>query len=247
MSPWHDTDPFWMDFYEVMFHQRRWDQADEEADGLIALTGLEKGGRILDMCCGPGRHALAMAKRGYAVTGVDRTVAYVEEARRRARDADLDASFEVGDAREYRELDQFDGATCLYTSFGYFETPEEDMSLLRNLCLSLKSGGCLVIDMHGKEISARAYKDRTWDTMEDGSLLLESRTVGPAWAWIENTWTVVKDGQQKQATFRVRMYSGTELKTALEAAGFKSTELYGDWSGAPYDEQARRLIAVARK
>lgn len=242
---WHDTDSFWLDFHEVMFHQRRWDQAEEEVGGVVALTGLTAPKRVLDMCCGPGRHSLAMARRGFSVKGVDRTRAYIEEAQ--SKTGDCDAVFEVGDAREFCEPQTYDGATCLYTSFGYFETQEEDVALLRNVCDSLKPGGSFVLDMHGKEITARAFKERSWEILEDGSKLLEARSVGPDWAWIENVWTVIKDDVQKEMAFRVRLYSGVELRKALSAAGFSTVELYGDWDGAAYDARARRLIGVARK
>ena len=101
--------------------------------------------------------------------------------------------------------------------------------------------------MNGKEVAAKAFQKRSWEELEDGSTLLEERTVGPGWEWVENRWVVIKDGVKKETTFRVRVYSGGELRTILLSAGFESVELYGDWTGTPYDDQARRLIAVARK
>ena len=247
MSSWHDTDPFWIDFHDVMFHQRRWALAEEEVEGVIRLGWVAEESEILDMCCGPGRHALALASRGHHVIGIDRTVPYIEQARSRAADMGLDVGFEIGDARTYQNPGRFDASICLYTSFGYFEEAKEDLALLRNICVSLKAGGVFAIDMNGKEVSARVYKGRSWEDMENGAKLLEDRTVGPDWEWIENKWTVVQDGIQKETTFRVRMYSGVELKQILREAGFGSIQLYGDWTGIPYDEQARRLIAIARK
>jgi SAM-dependent methyltransferase len=247
MSSWHDTDPFWVDFHDVMFHRRRWELAEEEAEAVIRLASIDSGTQILDMCCGPGRHSLAFAQRGYNVVGVDRTSAYIDQARERATQAGLDVTFEVGDARSYQAPDRFGAAVCLYTSFGYFEEQEEDLALLRNICSSLKAGGVFAIDMNGKEVAARAYKGRSWEEMENGTKLLEERTVGPDWAWIENKWTVVEDGVERETRFRVRMYSGMELRRALEEAGFREVDLYGDWTGTPYDDQARRLIAIARK
>ena len=247
MSTWHDTDRFWHDFHDVMFHRRRWEQAEEEADDILALAGIVTDAALLDMCCGPGRHALAFARRGLTVTGVDRTETYISQAQDRASEAGIEARFVVGDARAYREPERYDAAVCLYTSFGYFEDPEDDLLLLKNVCDSLKSGGVFVIDMNGKEVSARAFKGRAWDDLEDGSRLLEHRTVVPDWEWIENEWVLLKDGEQTTDTFRVRMYSGVELKQVLGQAGFGSVSLHGDWSGTPYDDHARRLIAVARK
>ena len=247
MSSWHDTDHFWKQFYSVMFHQRRWDQAAEEADGVIQLMGIEPGAEVLDICWGPGRHALVLGEKGYRVTGVDRTESYIEIARQKAEDAGLTVQFLVDDARSYKDLDRFDAAISLYTSFGYFEDPEEDLRLLENVHASLKEGGAFLIDMNGKEVAARAFKKRSWEDLDDGSRLLEERTVGPGWEWVENHWVVIKDGVEKETTFRVRMYSGVELRRILLCAGFQSVELYGDFEGTPYDDRARRLIAVARR
>ena len=141
MSSWHDTDDFWKDFYPVMFHQRRWDRATEEAEGVIHLMDIEPGSEVLDICCGPGRHALVLGERGFRVTGVDRTESYIEIARQKAEDAGLTVQFQVGDARSYKDPDRFDAAISLYTSFGYFEDPEEDRLLLTNVHTSLAAGG----------------------------------------------------------------------------------------------------------
>ena len=244
---WHDTDHFWEAFGSVMFHQRRWDMASEEADGVIRLTEIAPPAEVLDICCGPGRHALVLAERGFRVTGVDRTKSYIERARKKAEAAGVNVDFQIADARSYKDSNRFDTAISLYTSFGYFENPDEDLLLLKNVHASLKEGGTFLIDMNGKEVAAKAFQKRSWEELDDGSTLLEERTVGAGWEWIENRWVVIKDGVQKETTFRVRMYSGIELRGAMLSAGFQSVDLYGDFSGTPYDDRARRLIAVGRK
>jgi SAM-dependent methyltransferase len=220
VSEWHDTDAFWEGFQEVMFSRRRWDLASDEVEGVIELTGVEPNSHFLDLCCGPGRHALVLAGRGFRVTGVDRTASYIEAARANLSAAVGQAEFLVADARTYRDPGAFDAAICLYTSFGYFET---------------------------KEVLQRVFSETSTEDLDDGATLTEERTIGPEWAWIENRWIVRSDTAEKETTFRVRMYSGPELAQALRSAGFWDVELYGDWTGSPYDDQARRLIAVARK
>jgi SAM-dependent methyltransferase len=247
VSEWHDTDAFWEGFQEVMFSRRRWDLASDEVEGVIELTGVEPNSHFLDLCCGPGRHALVLAGRGFRVTGVDRTASYIEAARANLSAAVGQAEFLVADARTYRDPGAFDAAICLYTSFGYFETKDEDLRLLQNVCDSLKRDGSFVLDMNGKEVLQRVFSETSTEDLDDGATLTEERTIGPEWAWIENRWIVRSDTAEKETTFRVRMYSGPELAQALRSAGFWDVELYGDWTGSPYDDQARRLIAVARK
>ena len=160
---------------------------------------------------------------------------------------DANLEFLVGDARVYQNPGRFDAAICLYTSFGYFETEDEDLQLLKNVCVSLKDSGTFVLDMNGKEVLQRTFTDRSSEDLEDGSTFSEERTIGPEWDWMENRWVVTRGGVERETTWRVRLYSGEELRSILLLAGFESVELYGDWTGTPYDDQARRLIAVARK
>ena len=78
---WHESPIFWRLMGQKMFTEKRWQAAEQEVDQLINLTGLPPGAQILDLCCGSGRHALAFAKRGFVVTGVDRTRYYLAKAR----------------------------------------------------------------------------------------------------------------------------------------------------------------------
>lgn len=230
-----------------MFTRRRWELADEEVDEIVRLTGVSAGAQVLDLCCGPGRHALAFGAKGFRVTGVDRTECYIAAANEKAAELDFDLTFLVGDARKYRRPDYYDLAVCLYTSFGYFETVEEDNLLLGNMCECLKAGCAFVLDINGKEVAQRVFRENWFEDFEEGFTVSEVRKVGPDWDWIENKWTVNRDGLEKSASFRVRMYSGDDLSESLLSVGFDSVELFGDWSGMPYNDQARRLIAVARK
>jgi SAM-dependent methyltransferase len=247
VSEWHDTDTFWEGFQEVMFSRRRWDLASDEVEGVVRLTSVEPNAHFLDLCCGPGRHALALAGRGFRVTGVDRTPSYIEAARANLSAAVGRHEFLVADARTYRVPGAFDAAICLYTSFGYFESKDEDLQLLQNVCDSLTREGSFVLDVNGKEVLQRVFSETSTEDLDNGATLTEERTVGPEWAWVENRWIVRSDTAEKETTFRVRMYSGSELSQALRSTGFSDVKLYGDWTGSPYDDQARRLIAVARK
>ena len=89
MSAWYDDDRFWQEAAPLLFRQARWEAAEEEVDQLLELLELPEGAAVLDMACGPGRHALELARRGFRVTGVDRTQIYLNEAARGAEEAGL--------------------------------------------------------------------------------------------------------------------------------------------------------------
>jgi SAM-dependent methyltransferase len=211
------------------------------------LLDLEKSAQILDFCCGPGRHAIALAGLGHRVTGVDRTVPYLEIGKEKARAAGVDVVFERADVRDFRRVAEFDAAISLFTSFGYFEDPRDDQKVLANVHASLKPGGKLLMDMSGKEIIARAFHPLGWEEPEPGVLVLQERKVRDGWEGIENRWIIIRDGERVEKRFSIRLYSGIELKAMMLSAGFAHVDLYGTLEGAPYDQTARRLVAVGVK
>lgn len=247
MSAWYDDDQFWMAFYPAMFHAARWESAGEEVQTVLDLLKISDSVDVLDFCCGPGRHAIALAKLGHRVVGVDRTAPYLKIARQKAKSADVSIAFEESDVRQFRRNKAFDLAVSLYTSFGYFEEPEDDRKLLENVYASLKPGGRLVLDLMGKEVVARAFQVRSWSEPEPGMLFLEERVVEQSWERMQNRWILIRGDERIEKQFSIRMYSGVELKALMLAVGFSHVDLYGTLDGAPYDHLARRLVAVGVK
>ena len=245
MSNWHEQDSFWETM--PLFTPDRMGGASEEVEAVITLLGIEPGDAVLDLCCGVGRHSLELARRGYRVTAVDRTAAYLGKAQERAATEALDVEFIQADMREFVKPEAFAGAINLFTSFGYFEDPAEDRLVAANLFGSLIPGGALVMEMMGKEVLARIFQPRDWEELPDGRLFLQERRVARDWAWMENRWILIQDGQRIEYEVTHRLYDGAGLKAILRDAGFDSVALCGNLQGFPYGTSARRLVAVARK
>ncbi|WP_227132844.1 SAM-dependent methyltransferase [Halorubellus salinus] len=247
---WHEDERFWEAFRDAMFPDETFERAGEELDSVLALPGVDvdAGDAVLDLPCGPGRHSVALADRGFDVTGVDATVAYLDEARTRASDAGVAdrTSFVDADMREFRRDGTFDLALNLFTSFGYFDDRADDERVAGNLHDSLAPGGTLVMDLASKETLARDFRARTWDEFEDG-YVLEERTVTADWSWMENTWRLVVDGDVREFDVSHRLYSAYELTSLLERVGFEQVDAYGTLDGDPYDEDAERLLVVAQR
>jgi SAM-dependent methyltransferase len=246
MKTWHEDNAFWTTMAPEMFTEARWAAAPEEVGHVVELLQIEPPARVLDLCCGPGRHSLELARRGFRVTGVDRTAAYLQRARQGARAERLKVEFVKADMRRFRRREGFDAAVNLFTAFGYFEDPEDDRAVLKNVHASLKEGARLVIEMMGKEILARVFRERDWH-QSNGAYFLEERRVCKDWTWIENRWILLKGGRKKEFRVCHRLYSAAELGALLKDCGFSEVKAYGDLAGAPYDHQARRLVVVARK
>jgi SAM-dependent methyltransferase len=242
---WFESDADWQEFGDFLFAPARWDKAAEQVRQVVALLGPPAGGAVLDLCCGPGRHSLELARLGFRVTGVDRTADYLARAARRAADDGLTVEWVRSDMRRFVRPAAFDAALCGWTSFGYFADPADDLAVLRNLHASLRPGGRLLVDVNGKETIARQFRTREW-WREAGAIVLEERAVATGWSGINSRWIkFAADGRRSDWRFFVRMYSAVELIDLHRRAGYATVTTFGGLDGRPYDDKAERLITVA--
>jgi SAM-dependent methyltransferase len=243
---WFENDDFWREFYPFMFSDERFAATPDEVSRILALTQCS-GSSVLDLCCGPGRHSVELAQRGFKVTGVDRSPFLLTKARELAATSGASVEWVESDMRNFIRPGSFDLACSLFTSFGYFEEEQDDLRVLRNIHQSLKENGVLIIEVLGKERLAHVWKDTMCNELADGSLIFQRPQIRDDWTRIHSEWTLVKEGSSRTFTFEHTVYSGRELKDRLLSCGFKQVQLFGDQQGSPYDLDANRLIAVARK
>lgn len=242
---WHESDSFWRAVRPVLFPRVRLRRASYEVEGMLGLLGATPGGALLDLACGVGRHTMEMARRGFSVTALDVTKAYLEEGQREAAGME-GIRWLHRDMREFREEESFAGAVCWFTSFGFFADPADDRRVLENVFASLKPGGRLLIETRGKELVCRDFLPRDWRE-EDGVLLIEERALVDDCSTLEMDWRVIVDGRVERVRWRLRLYSAAELKSLCLAVGFSDVECFGDLDATPYDGDAERLIVVAEK
>lgn len=177
---------------------------------------------------------------------MDRTATYLYEARRRAAEEDLQVEFLQEDMRTFVRSESSDAVINYFTSFGYFESEENDRRVLASAHRSLGASGVLLMEMMGKEILVRVFSERGWRE-EEGMLILEDRKLAPDWSTIYNRWIILEGGDRREVTLTIRLYSAAELSRLLKEAGFGKVDVYGDLSGGPYDMGAKRLVVVAHK
>jgi SAM-dependent methyltransferase len=247
---WFEDEEFWTAYAPIMFDEARWAEVPAVVDAIERLVGLEPGAAVLDACCGPGRHSLELASRGYRVTGIDLTEAYLEAARESALGLGSplegpNPRFIRADLREYSTDTPFDLAINLYSSFGYFSDPADDLAALRRIRAALRPGGALVLETTGKETAARDFT--AGESFERGGweVRTEYAVVGP-WDGLRNRWVLSRGSEVVDRSFVLRLYSGKELERALAAAGFAESRILGGLDGSLYDQSAASLVAIAR-
>ena len=246
--PWFENPDLWATLRPYVFPPAKWDVASEEVENLLDLLDLEEGARVLDMPCGPGRHAIELARRGMEVTGIDLTKAYIEEARALADDQGVEAEFDVGDMREFRREAHFDVVLNLFSSFGYFDDPADDRVVLDVMRESLKPGGRVVFEMVSKESLLKNFNRRAWHEFDDDALLLEERTLSEDCSSIENRWMVVDaDGERTEFELSHRIFCASELRRLLESCGFEHVEVYGGLDGRAFSVDEYRLVVVGQR
>jgi SAM-dependent methyltransferase len=243
---WFDDDSFWRDLYPFLFSDQRFAAAAEQVARALKLAK-PPGKSVLDLCCGPGRCSIALAKRGFAVTGVDRTKFLLDKARAKARAARLKIEWVQEDMRDFVRPNSFALVLSMFTSFGYFDDRQEDLVVLRNMFKSLQPGGVCLIEVLGKEHLAKVFQPTTSTLLPDGTLLIERHEIFDDWTRIRNEWLLLKNNKARRFRFHTNVYSGLELRDRLELAGFTAIHLYGSLDGDPYGPDAERLIAVATK
>jgi SAM-dependent methyltransferase len=175
----------------------------QEVDHLVAALGLAPGERILDVGCGPGRHAHELARRGIVVHGVDISARFVELARDGAPDG---ATFERLDARHLPFDAEFDAAICLCQgAFGLMTAGGEDGAVLAGIARALRPGGRLALSAFNAYFAVKYHTEATFDA-----------DLGVAH---ERTDVRDPDGRPREVDLWTGCYTPRELRLLLELHG----------------------------
>ncbi len=227
-------------------------RTEAEVIGVVRRLGLSAGSRILDLCCGPGRHSIPLAALGYHVTGLDLSPVLLAHARSLSREVAAGVSWVQGDMRRLPFLGVFDGSfdsvISLFTSFGYLESEAEDREVLREIRRTLVPGGSFLLDVPNREALVRHFVPSEIERHEQGLLVLQEQELDLRTSRLAIHITALEpDGRRKEYEQSIRVYTLTELAEMLATAGLVLDEYYGDLAGSPLTLDSPRLVLVARK
>ncbi|HUU44401.1 MAG TPA: methyltransferase domain-containing protein [Acidobacteriota bacterium] len=239
----------WKEFFRYeaeQYDSEPFTQATErEVAFLIEQLKLPKGASILDVGCGTGRHSVALAQHGFAVTGIDLSDEMLEKARARATASKTHVTFLQSDATTYVSEPVFDAAIGLCEGamglLGQGDDPiERDLTVLRNMHAALKPDGQLIVNaLNVFRVARKVGHDEGADTLD----VMSQTTL--------STMVFETPKGPVEIPCRERMYTPTEFTLMLRVAGFAVEDVWGgtagNWRREPMDLDEYELMAVARK
>jgi D-alanine-D-alanine ligase len=226
---------WWRTLFNALYLKTDGDVVENDAntirdvDALIETAGLSPGDRILDLCCGQGRHVLELTRRGYpGVTGLDRSRTLIRLARTRARKAGLAVRLHEGDARRFRlPSGSFDCVAILGNSFGYFDQESQDLDVLAAASRVLRPGGQLVLDLADGDWMRRNFEPRSWEWIDQSHLVCRERSLASDTERLISREVVVhaERGVIADQFYAERLYDRLDIERLLKRAGYRDVSV----------------------
>ena len=241
-------------FFEQNYFRKTLEQIDPiidrsvaQVEFLIDVLNLSPNHRILDLCCGYGRHSINLARMGYNVVGFDLCERALELARQKAQEENLRIHLVRGDIRTLPFKSEFD---CIYHlfAFGYFEDDHDVLRVLDEASRVLKPKGKLLVDVingprilrdfmerdQAEEAERRIFQERRYDA--------ETRRLRSEW-----TFAYKNTGEVNKHQITERLCSVDELVSMIDSVGLRTLSVYGDFDKTEHSEDSKRIIVVAKK
>jgi SAM-dependent methyltransferase len=236
------------DYLKIYGPQLSDERTRQETEFIAGALDLPHGATVLDLACGPGRHAILMAKLGYQVTGVDFNPRYLEAAAVAAERAGVEVRWMVGDMRSLHMEEAFDGAYSYFTSFGYFSDLENE-KVIANVVGALRHSGKFLLDMANRDWILTHPLRRTWTRQDDGGLLMEESTLDLQSSRVVSRLMLVQPqgGAEVTKEFNLRLYTAAELTATFARHGLTVKQVWGGADRSAYSAESRRLVLLAER
>lgn len=219
----------------------------KEVDFLIQYFNLSEKSKVLDLMCGYGRHALALAKKGIAVTSVDNLQAYTDEIKAITASESLSIEVIQADVANYKPSQKYDLVICMGNSLNFF--PEKDVrQIFSNVAAYIEPGGSLLINSWSiAEIAIPQFKERSWSKINDLKFITESKYLfNPT--RIETESTILKDDTIAEVKMAIDyIFSMAEMEKMLSESGLQLKEAYSIPGRKKFSLGEPRLYIVAEK
>lgn len=234
------TPEWWSKIFNSLYLKTDGDVVDDleitkvEVDMFLEILNIPKDAKILDLCCGHGRHSLELARRGFQnVEGLDRSRYLIQKARAEAKKQGLNVKFREGDARKLPyPSDTFDVVLILGNSFGYFETIQDDINVLKEVFRVLKPWGKILLDVADGDYLRQNFQPRSWEWIDKKHFVCRERTLSMDKQRLisREVITHVEKGVIADQIYAVRLYTRELLEELLRRAGFSDVQFHREVS-----------------
>ncbi|KDE55470.1 methyltransferase domain-containing protein [Methanoculleus sp. MH98A] len=225
----HVKPDWWRGIFNRLYLKTDGDVVDDpritgrEIDRIARILHLQPHEKVLDLCCGQGRHTLELSRRGYNAEGLDQSHYLIQRARSTAKKEGLPVRFREGDARRlpYR-TDTCDVVLVLGNSFGYFDSVEEDLRILTEVRRILKPWGRVLLDVADGEYLREHFQPRSWEWIDDAMFVCRERSLSFDGQRLisREVITDVEKGVVADQFYAEHLYTPEALRRLLEKAGF---------------------------
>jgi SAM-dependent methyltransferase len=232
--------------YRVVYEHRDDREAEQMIDLIERTIGHHPERKVLDLGCGSGRHSISLTKRGYKnVIGIDLSPTLLKEAREHSAAQGFEIEFLERDMRNIPD-GPYDLVVNLFTSFGYFESDEENSEVIQNVAQRLLPNGYFVIDFFNSEWVREHHVSHDERKLPGGARLEQTR-------WIENgrieKRLLIRDSTEAREYIEsVRLFELDDFKRMFKAAGLTLEKCFGDYEGGEFSvAHSPRLIMFAKR
>lgn len=242
-QPWYHTafsitDPVW--------YQPLDESAATELRQALRLLEPRPESRVLDLCCGQGRHAVELARLGFQVTGLDLSTERLAMARERAERARVKLELVEADMRHI-PAKGYDAILCLYTSLGFLDEDADHLQVFHSVREALRPGGQLLLEVDNRD-HAIHQPSRQWGETE-ALLWWEENRFDPLTSRNHRLYAGLhrQTGQRYEQRLNYRLFSAHELTALARAAGLRVEGLWGGLDGRALTLDSPELVLRASR
>jgi len=219
----------------------------KEADFIEKV--ISRRGFVLDLCCGTGRHSIALSERGWNVVGIDLSKNLLAIAKIRMKRAGVKIPLVRADMRFFPFRDSlFKAVINMFTSFGYLPAESDDAVSLLEVNRTLRGEGKFLLDLANRDHIIKTFRERDWAEFEP-FFLLERRSLNLKGSKLTSQWTLVQKntGRVRSIEHNVRLFTITRVEQLLNEAGLMVKDVYGGYEEQEFTLEASRMIVLAKK
>ncbi|MGT2884609.1 class I SAM-dependent methyltransferase [Streptococcus ferus] len=199
--------------------------------------------KVLDLCCGTGRHIKKLSDKGYSIDGVDMNPQAVNIAQENLAQGKIYLS----DVQFFNPNIKYDLIYSMESSIGYLPD-NQTVDIFKNISTHLLSdNGVVVLHLTNRDYLMKNLGQRVWFGNAEHGYLLENRTFDLEEGILKINQIRIIDGIDKKYSIDLRLYSLKELSCLLSEAGLLIAKVYGDYNNDKFDINAPYMIVECSK